>query len=180
MADAPRPQAVLDERDPELAKTLKNKILKRLADMPRHHTALRAAMAEFGEDFDLEPFAAAYQSDDPAELNRVKAVERGIDLLFNYVAELAAFGLELAGVRTRDDQTNSRRDLDALRNARVVTGALADRLQRLRRLRVELVHDYPVVAARQVHEAARLVADNVPAFREAYRAWIGRGFDPGG
>ena len=40
-------------------------------------TLRRAAMAEFGQDFDLDVFQKAYDSDDPMELNRVKAVERG-------------------------------------------------------------------------------------------------------
>jgi len=42
------------------------------------------------------------------ELNRVKAVERGVDQLYNYIAELAAFGLELAELRGRRDETNAR------------------------------------------------------------------------
>lgn len=46
-------------------------------------------------------FQHAYDSDDPIELNRVKAVERGVDQLYNYIAELTAFGLELAEVRGR-------------------------------------------------------------------------------
>ena len=58
----------------------------------------------FGEDFDLHEFTAAYASEDPVALNRVKAVERGVDQLYNYVAELTAFGLELAEVRARDDE----------------------------------------------------------------------------
>ena len=54
-------------------------------------------MAEFGEDFDLDEFQRAYDSDDPVLLNRVKAVERGVDQLCNYIAELVAFGLERPG-----------------------------------------------------------------------------------
>jgi hypothetical protein len=44
-------------------------------------------MADFGEDFDLDAFAEAYATDDPVRLNQVKAVERGVDQLFNYVGE---------------------------------------------------------------------------------------------
>jgi hypothetical protein len=35
-------------------------------------------MAEFGDDFEPDAFRAAYSSEDPVELNRVKAVERGV------------------------------------------------------------------------------------------------------
>jgi hypothetical protein len=48
------------------------------------------------------------------------------------IAELAAFGLELAEIRAWRDETNARRDLDALRRAGVLSGELARRLQRPR------------------------------------------------
>lgn len=166
--------------DPQRAKTLKAKIRDRIADVRRHLIALRSAMAEFGEDFDLAEFQAAYRSEDPVLLNRVKAVERGVDQLYNYIAELAAFGLELACVRERGEETNARRDLDALRNARVLSGELVDRLQRLRELRRLLVHEYATATAEEVHESARIVADAFPRFYNAYLRWIEHGFKPDG
>ncbi len=72
-------------------------------------------MADFGEDFDLAAFEAAYRSSDPVALNRVKAVERGVDQLYNYIAELTSQGLELAEVRDRQASLNARRDLRDLR-----------------------------------------------------------------
>jgi hypothetical protein len=51
----------------------------------RHLLALRTARAEFGEDVELDAFRTAYTSEDPVELNRVKAVERDVDQLYNYV-----------------------------------------------------------------------------------------------
>ncbi len=78
------PLAPLEAEDPDRARTLKAKIRDRIGDVRRHLLALRTAMAAFGEDFDLEPFRAAYASEDPHELNRVKAVERGVDQLYNY------------------------------------------------------------------------------------------------
>ena len=113
--------APLEANDPQRAKALKAKIRDRVSDVRRHLLALRAAMAEFGEDFEMDAFRTAYASEDPAELNRVKAVERGVDQLYNYIAELAAFGLELAELRGRRDETNARRDLDALRGAHVIS-----------------------------------------------------------
>jgi hypothetical protein len=78
----------LEAIDPQRAAVVKRKVLARLTDMARHFRALEAAMAPFGEG---EQFALAAGSDDPTELNRVKAVERGVDQLFNYVAELAGW-----------------------------------------------------------------------------------------
>ena len=171
--------APLETHDPDRARALKAKIRDRMSDVRRHLLALRAAMAEFGEDFDLEPFQAAYASEDPVALNRVKAVERGVDQLYNYIAELAAFGLELGELRDRADATNARRDLDALRRNSVLSGKLTTRLQRLRELRRLLVHEYATATAEQVHESARIVSDAFPLFYNAYREWIKKGFAAG-
>ncbi|HTW42508.1 MAG TPA: hypothetical protein VMD79_09360 [Solirubrobacteraceae bacterium] len=126
--------APLEANDPPRARALKAKISDRVSDVRCHLLALRTAMAELGEDFELDAFRAAYASEDPVELNRVKAVERGVDQLYNYIAELATFGLELAELRGRRDETNAWRDLDALRDPSVISGELARRLQRLREL----------------------------------------------
>lgn len=99
MPPAAPPPAPLEAHGPDRARALKTKIRDRVADVRRHLIALRAAMGEFGEDFDPDAFKIADDSDDPVELNRVKAVERGVDQLYNYIAELAAFGLELADPR---------------------------------------------------------------------------------
>ncbi|MGI8557349.1 MAG: hypothetical protein ACR2ND_03400 [Solirubrobacteraceae bacterium] len=175
---SPAPPAPLEAHDPGRARTLKAKIHDRVSDLRRHLIALRVAMGEFGEDFDLAAFERAYDSDDPAELNRVKAVERGVDQLYNYIAELAAFGLELAEVRDRRQATNARLDINALRRIGVIGAQHAKRLQRLRELRRQLVHEYASATAQQVHEAARIIASEFVPFYESYRNWIARGFSP--
>jgi uncharacterized protein YutE (UPF0331/DUF86 family) len=175
MTDPP-PPAPLEQHDPDRARALKAKIRDRIADVRRHLVALRTAMAEFGEDFDLETFRVAYASDDPVELNRVKAVERGVDQLYDYVVELTAYGLELAEVRPRDADLNARRDLQALPRIGVIGPERAQRLERLRELRRLLVHEYATATADQVHDAARIIAAEFVPFYDAYRAWIARGF----
>jgi hypothetical protein len=170
------PAAPLEKDDPDRARALKSKIRDRVVDVRRHLVALRTAMAEFGEDFDLGAFQTAYASDDPVALNRVKAVERGVDQLYNYVVELAAFGLELAEVRPRGAELNARRDIDSLRRIGVIGPERARRLERLRELRRLLVHEYATASADQVHEAARIIATEFVPFYDAYRAWIARGF----
>jgi hypothetical protein len=176
MSGPAAPPAPLEEHDPERARVLKARIRDRVADVRRHLIALRTAMAEFGDDFDLGAFRAAYDSEDPVALNRVKAVERGVDQLYNYIAELTAFGLELAEVRARGDELNARRDLQALERVGALGPERVRRLDRLRELRRLLVHEYATATAEQVHEAARLVAAEFIPFYDAYRTWIGRGF----
>lgn len=178
MTSASPAPAPLEAHDPQRTRALKAKIGDRISDVRRHLLALRAAMAEFGDDFELDAFRVAYSSEDPVELNRVKAVERGVDQLYNYIAELTAFGLELAELRGRRDETNARRDLDALRGAGVISAELTRRLQRLRELRRMLVHGYATATAEQVHESALIVSGNFAAFYDTYRAWIRRGFAP--
>ena len=104
MTSASGPSAPLEAHDPDRARALKAKIRDRVSDVRRHLIALRTAMAEFGEDFDLDEFRVAYGTDDPVRLNQVKAVERGVDQLYDYIAELSCFGLELAEVRRRGDE----------------------------------------------------------------------------
>lgn len=176
MTQPTSPPAPLEREDPDRVSLLKAKIRGRIGDVRRHLLALRTAMAEFGEDFDLERFRAAYASEDPRELNQVKAVERGVDQLYNYIAELSAFGLELAQLRKRTDQTNARRDLEALRRNRVISAELTTRLQRLRELRRLLVHEYATATAEQIHESARIIVADFPTFYNAYGEWIKRGF----
>jgi len=175
MTAPPLPPAPLDATEPARARALKTKVRARMTDVRRHLLALRTAMADFGEDFDPAVFAAAHASEDPLALNRVKAVERGIDQLYSYIPELAAYGLELAELRDRREESNARKDLDALRRAGVLSGELTRRLQRLRELHRTLSTN---ATAERVHESALLVAANFPAFYEAYRSWIGDGFSP--
>lgn len=174
----PAAPAPLEARDPDRARALKAKIRDRVSDVRRHLIALRTVMAEFGEDFDLDAFQHAYDSDDPLLLNQVKAVERGVDQLYNYIAELTAFGLELADIRARHQDTNARVDIESLSRIGVIGPERARRLQRLRELRRMLVHEYATATAAQVHEAARIITSEFIPFYDAYRSWINRGFSP--
>lgn len=174
----PAAPALLEARDPDRARALKAKIRDRVSDVRRHLVALRTAMAEFGEDFDLDAFQHAYDSDDPLLLNQVKAVERGVDQLYNYIAELTAFGLELAEIRVRHQDTNARVDIESLSRIGVIGPERARRLQRLRELRRMLIHEYATATAAQVHEAARIITSEFLPFYDAYRSWINRGFSP--
>jgi hypothetical protein len=175
MTAPPLPPAPLDATEPARARALKTKVRARMTDARRHLIALRTAMAGFGEDFDPQLFAAAHASEDPVALNRVKAVERGVQQLYSYIAELATYGLELAELSRRRDDSNTRKDLDALRRAGVLSGELTRQLQRLRELHRMLDGN---ATAERVPESALLVAANFPAFHAAYRRWIEQGFDP--
>jgi uncharacterized protein YutE (UPF0331/DUF86 family) len=74
--------------------------------------------------------------------------------------------------RSREDALNARLDLEAMADNGVLTRQLVTRLQRLRVLRRDLVHECPTPTAEQVHEAARLVAADFPRFRNTYLRWV--------
>jgi hypothetical protein len=78
-----RPITPLEVDDSERARALKAQVRDRVSDVRPHLIALRAAMTEFGDDFELDVFTAAYDAEDPKLLNQVNAVERGVDKLYN-------------------------------------------------------------------------------------------------
>jgi hypothetical protein len=153
-------------------------VLERLTDMGRHYRALEAAMAEFDPGFSREQFVDSARSDDPAALNRVKATERGLDQLFNYVAELTSLGLELAGRRAPDAEANARGDLRDLRDIGLVDAARCEQLVRVVGIRNRMVHDYVGTSGEEVHEAVRLLHAALPRFISAYQEWLRAGFGP--
>ena len=155
---------------------MKGKVKDRLDDAGRHLDALVAAMGGFGFGFDLGEFRKAFESKDPDLLNRVKAVERGSEQLYNYIAELTRFGLELSTERDASDPSNARKDFRDLREIGVLSGVQEGRLQNLRELRRNLVHEYPGISAAQVHEAAVLVTEEFRPFIRSYAAWLRTGF----
>ncbi len=166
----------LASSDPERAAALERKVLGRLTDIARHYRALEAAMAEFDEEFRRERFVRAASSTDPAPLNRVKAVERGLDQLFNYLIELGALGLELAGQRAPGAKASARADLRLLREIGVVDEPLREQLARVAGIRNRVVHDYVGVSGAEVHEAVRLLHKALPRFVSAYQDWLRRDF----
>lgn len=130
-------------------------------------------MAGFGDDFDLELFAAASASEDPDELIRAYAVERPFELLDNYVIELAAAGLVEALVYQPGSVPSSGiAVLRALRDAGVISAERCTRLERIHRVRSELQHAYPDVRAHAVHEAAHLLVVELPGLVRDYQGWL--------
>lgn len=51
--------APLEANNPQRARALKAKIRDRVSDVRRHLLALRTAMAELGDDFELDAFRTA-------------------------------------------------------------------------------------------------------------------------
>lgn len=154
-------------RDDPASQRLTREIHVRLADLPRHLTALKEAMAGFGEDFGLEPFTAAFASEDPEELNRVKAVEQGFQQLFAYIAELAQLGLARTDLRGGKGGA-----FEKLRDAGVISKERCARLVRINEIRNDVAHFYVHAEAKDVHEGALLLVEEIGGFLADYRRWL--------
>jgi hypothetical protein len=156
-------------------KRWEREIVRHLEQLPRQYAALESAMAAFGDDFDLRQFKAAFDSwDDMAAYNRAQAVERALGRVQNFVAELAVSGVKLAQVPAPADAhaSEASRAFEALRGARIISGALCRRLIRAQAARARIEHSYVETPAGDVHRAARLIHDTAREFLTSYRPWI--------
>jgi len=152
----------------------RNEVVEHLDDFPRQYAALRNAMAEFGADFPLPRFKAAFDSTtDMDSYNRVQAVERSLGRVQNYVAQLSITGGKLAELRSpKADDGEAARAFTALNRAGVISGSLCRRLRRAQKARTMIEHSYVKVPAGKAHEAAELIASSAIDFIGPYRAWV--------
>jgi hypothetical protein len=152
-------------------------ILRHLEDFPRQYAALETAMGAFGGDFDLEPFKEAFHTtEDMAAYNSVQAVERAAGRVQNFVTELADAGVKLAGLErkpTADAGSRAQQAFEALRDARIIDGALCRRLVRAQNARSMIEHSYVQTPAGDVHRATELIHAAARDFIGPYRGWIG-------
>lgn len=151
-------------------------IIGHLEDFPRQYAALEAAMAAFGEDFDLQRFKEAFNTTEDMEAyNRVQALERAVGRVQNFVAELAEAGMKLAELPRppiEKGQSSAGQGFEALRDAGVIDGALCRRLTRAQKARSMIEHGYVRTSAGDVHRAAELVHEAARDFIAPYRLWI--------
>lgn len=151
-------------------------IVGHLEEFPRQYAALEAAMAEFGEDFDLQRFKRAYSSaEDMSAYNDVQAVERAVGRVQNFLADLAMDGVRLAELPVgppAEGDSMAKPSFDALRDTGVIDAELCRQLERGQKARSRLEHDYLGMPAGDVHRAALLVRGTARDFIARYRPWI--------
>lgn len=153
----------------------RREIVELMADFPRQYAALEAAMATFGEDFELPRFKQAYDTTtDMDAYNRVQAVERALGRVQNYVADLSIAGVKLAGLDLSEanHEALAARAFAALKDAEVIGADLCRRLARAQKARTMIEHSYVKVPAGNTHRAAELVQESAGQFIGPYRAWV--------
>jgi uncharacterized protein YutE (UPF0331/DUF86 family) len=100
----------------------------------------------------------------------VYPIERGFEILCNYVAELNELALKEAEIEPGDRPTS----------LRLVEGEKAISSSRRRKLggafeaRNRLAHEYPDLPAADVYRAARDLVGELPGYAADYVAWLRR------
>jgi uncharacterized protein YutE (UPF0331/DUF86 family) len=152
----------------------RNEVVEHLEDFPRQYAALQNAMAEFGADFSLHQFKAAFDStSDMDSYNRAQAVERALGRVQNYVSQLSITGVKLAELQLpKASEGEAARSFAALNRAGVIGGALCRKLRRAQKARAAIEHSYVKVPAGKVHQAAEMIAAGALEFIGPYRAWV--------
>jgi uncharacterized protein YutE (UPF0331/DUF86 family) len=144
------------------AALLEASLKKRLVDAQRHVKALEHAAAEFGGDFDLNSFEAAWRSDEPSELKRAYAVQAGYENVINACIKIAQELAELHGWSAPGVEPTSIQALKLLDENGVITGKTRGALKDAQERRSDVQHDYVNVAAREIHAAAEAVMEYAP------------------
>jgi uncharacterized protein YutE (UPF0331/DUF86 family) len=138
--------------------------------------ALKAAIDDhFGPDLEPTRWSAAFESDDPEEVNRVAPVISGFERIVNGLVEAARSGLVASGIaKPVGTPETVRRDLEAVRDDGGLTKGQCDLLIELSRTRNDLQHDYVDVSADDARAAVRSLKQNVPALTKALNSWFER------
>jgi hypothetical protein len=158
--------------EPPRTPRLPRQITDRLRDLTLHRDTLLYAMGEFGDDFSRERFVAAATSNDPAARAKVLAVERGFEILMNYLTELTVAGLEAAGYRNPGAEVVAPREFRLLRSKGGISTELCQRLIQLNRTSNDIQHAYPTMQARIVHGAVIELRTQFAAFMRTYPRWL--------
>lgn len=170
------PKAVLDVE--------RRRIRARMRRLAVDHRALRQAVEEhFGSDFDEARWQAAFDSDEPSDVNMVAAVVSAFERIVNGLVETARSGLTAGGLaRPGRSPDTVPADLATVRDNRGLSGGQYDLLVALSRTRNELQHDYVEVSAPDARDAIRRLRHNLGSVTKALNAWLHRygvGVGPG-
>ena len=133
-------------------------------------------MAAFGDDFDLQLFKQAYDTEDDLDAyNQAQALERAFGRVQNHVADLAEAGARLARLPLEpvaENAPRAQRAFEALHKGGVIDKGLCRRLILAQNARSRVEHSYVEVPAGDVHRAAALVHETAGTFIGPYAHWI--------
>jgi uncharacterized protein YutE (UPF0331/DUF86 family) len=142
-----------------------------LERIPIAREQLLAAIEDLAPTLTIEAIKEAAQSSDPRERNKVAVIERELDILIAYLDELASRGLAEAqrhDAAIRGDGSPWER----LAELRVISQAVATRLQNVKDMRNELAHSYPPASWRALHQAVEILLQELDSYKVKIADWL--------
>ena len=158
------------------AETARRHVRARLRRIAVDYRAMNTAIeAAFGVDFDPAEWARSFESEEPAEVNRVAPVLSAFERIVNGLVETARAGLIAGAIEPpgRTPQT-VRSDLVIVQRDGGLTRGQLTLLVALNRTRNELQHAYIEVSASDARAAVIKLRRNVGAFTKSLNRWLGR------
>jgi len=157
--------------------TLITALKRRLLDTRDQVNALRAACSRFGDDFDEQAFASAWNSSDADGKLPALAVQAAYENSINGAIRIAQELSELAGWIPANTEPTSAEALKALReNGLIATAKIHQQLKDAYAQRSSLQHDYANTLARDIHEQSRATLETVPRLLEDVHLYVLRNF----
>lgn len=167
------PQEALPTHKPDDAdKAELDRIGAKLERLAPQRKALRKAIHQFGQDFDLKIWSDAFISHDSDDINRVYAVTGGYLAVINNTFEAVRAGAKLAGIKPTTGMTGASGLIDAIRADDGFSNQQAETFIELYRTRNRLQHSSPDVEADEVHRQVLLLLRHLPQLVKSYLAWL--------
>jgi len=139
--------------------------------VPLAREQLFVAIEEFDPDFDMTAFLLAARSPDARERNKVAVVERGYEVLINWLHELAARALaEGQRLGLLDKARGS--PWERLAALGVISQDSAVRLQEAKELRDALAHAYPPAGWKALHAAVQTLMAELDGYMASCTRWL--------
>jgi uncharacterized protein YutE (UPF0331/DUF86 family) len=151
-------------------------IKRRLLDTSRHVETLQAACANFGVDFDLERFFAAWNGESQEQRIAAYAVQAGYENAINGAIKIAQELSELTGWTPANQEPNSNEALRKLRENGVMTAKTLTGLKDAYEDRSKLQHDYANTRARDIHGATLATLEAVPELLQNVRLYVSQNY----
>lgn len=159
----------------ESAKRRRSKNQKRLDTtieaIPRAREQLSVAIEDLGTEFTATAIQAAADSPDPRERNKVSVIERQLQALVDWLEELAARSLA-EGRRLGMVPKGAGHPWQRLADLGVISQRSATRLQDIKETRDEVVHVYPLIAWRILHQSVEDLLGGLDDYRVKVIDWL--------
>jgi hypothetical protein len=149
-----------------------NRLSAKLERLSTQRRALRKAMLQFGESFDVETWTDAFNSSDIDDINRVYTVTGGYLALINNMAEAVRTGAKLTGTKPSEGTHGLPGIIEAIRAKDGFTDQQAETFTELYRTRNHLQHASPDIQADEVHRQVRLLLGHLPRLVKSYLTWL--------